>query len=912
MGVRSPFPAGFLDVELFYGGAWHSIFADLSSEGVTIERGRQDGAGAIDPAKMMLRLKSGAAGKYAPRNPGSPLYGLIGRNTPIRAFVLGGRRRTLTRSLDAYWSTPDGAAVSITGDLDLRADLDPPSWRPSGSAYVGVVKSGAYGLFIREDGTLVMSWSTNGVDLLTVDSFRPVPGGPVGRRAVRATLDVNDGAGGHEVVFYSAPTIAGPWVEFDRFTDTGTTSVNDSTNGLSVFTSGELGECEVHAVEVRSGIGGTAAANPDFSVPAEGATSFTDAAGRAWTRQGTAMVTARRYRFWGEVPAWPMEWGRTGAPSVAAPIVCAGVMRRLGQGDALISSPMRRGCLSIDPENLLGYWPLEDEAGATSMASGIGGKPMRIISAVQVAQFGEFAASQPVPVIGTGRMLAYPRYIPFTGEAQVRWITRIPAGLADNTILMFILLRDADMSRLEVVYDSAGTGGWYLRGYDTSGALVGTTATFAADLNGQRLRLSVELAASGLDTDITMIRQDEASADTTFITDTFGGVSFGRVAAIDINPLRVSMADVAVGHVTVEAAITSIFDLLGQFSGWTGETATARLARLAGEAGASVALLGAGGRSQGLGPQKAGTFLQLAREAADADGGMFYEPRGSDALAYRSLESMCTQQPGIEVAYTDNLLNPFRPVEDDTTARNRVTVTRDGGSAFTAEDATSSMGILPPPAGIGAYEDQVTLSLAGDDDAEGQAWWRVHVGTVDEARWPVIGFNLAHPTFLASPDLTGQILGLDLGDRVLVDDLPSWVPPFPVDQLVQGYTETITPLEHTVEFNCVPALPFRVLVWDEAGRWSGPGTVTAAAATTTATSVTVSVPVGIEWTHDDGDYDLMVGGERVTVTGVTLPVLVSGDRRQTFTVVRSVNGVVKEHGIGEAVDVAEPHYYGRG
>jgi hypothetical protein len=57
----------------------------------------------------------------------------------------------------------------------------------------------------------------------------------------------------------------------------------------------------VHAAEVRSGIGGTIATNPDFRNLARDTTSFVDSAGRTWTINGDAEISA---------PPAVEDWGR--------------------------------------------------------------------------------------------------------------------------------------------------------------------------------------------------------------------------------------------------------------------------------------------------------------------------------------------------------------------------------------------------------------------------------------------------------------------------------------------------------------------------------------------------------------------------------------------------------------------------
>lgn len=67
--------------------SWVDITEDVRvTENITIERGRADEAAEADASSMTLTLNN-MHGKYSPRNPNSPYYRLIGRNTPIRVIV---------------------------------------------------------------------------------------------------------------------------------------------------------------------------------------------------------------------------------------------------------------------------------------------------------------------------------------------------------------------------------------------------------------------------------------------------------------------------------------------------------------------------------------------------------------------------------------------------------------------------------------------------------------------------------------------------------------------------------------------------------------------------------------------------------------------------------------------------------
>jgi len=180
--------------------------------------------------------------------------------------------------------------------------------------------------------------------------------------------------------------------------------------------------------------------------------------------------------------------------------------------------------------------------------------------------------------------------------------------------------------------------------------------------------------------------------------------------------------------------------------------------------------------------------------------------------------------------------------------------------------------------------------------------WAVHVGTWDEGRYPTLGVDLAHPYFLANPVLTRQLLSLTPGDRLVITNPPSWLPPRSVDVLVMGISADITPHHLRLQWSCVPARPYRVGYWNAGHRWGSDGTVLTSSVTTTATALSLTPPANVTWTHADGDYDITVGGELMTVTNVV---------GNTMTVTRSVNGVVKTHAAGAAVALADPSHYAR-
>jgi hypothetical protein len=212
------------------------------------------------------------------------------------------------------------------------------------------------------------------------------------------------------------------------------------------------------------------------------------------------------------------------------------------------------------------------------------------------------------------------------------------------------------------------------------------------------------------------------------------------------------------------------------------------------------------------------------------------------------------------------------------------------------------MSVQDPPDGVGTYDTSVTLNLAGDGDLTHHAAWLLALGTVDEARYPRLAFRLN-----AVPGIADDLAGLDLGDLVRITDLPSWLPPDDVDALVQGTVETLESHMRDIELTTAPASPYDVAVFgdtvgDGPDRFDTAGSELDEALDTTETGVDVAV-AGPLWTTDDAEYpfDVYVGGERMTVSDIT-----GSSSPQTFTVTRSVNGVVKSHAAGTAVRLWKP------
>jgi hypothetical protein len=902
-----------LAVELYLDGSWVDVTSHVyRRDMINIRRGRADEAAQVDHGTCSLTLNN-RDGRYSPRNPMSPYYGQLTRNTPIRVSIEGPTPYlhlpgdTLSKA-----HTPDAAALGITGDIDIRIDVELASWREyydlaAKYAASGNQRSWALSLYGDKSGRLEFSWSPDGTSAARIDrqSTVPVPAPAGGRMAVRVTLDVNNGASGNTTTFYYADTIAGPWTQLgDPVVGSGTTSIFDSVAGVelgdSINLTGLPIDGKIYAFELRSGINGSIVANPDFTAQTPGDLQFTDAAGRVWDVEGAAEITTRDPRFHGEVSSWPPRWDITGT-DVYVPIEAAGPLRRLAQGDVLGSAMYRARV--YDTASLVAYWPLEDGEGSTQLAPALSHEPLSITGTPNLASFDGFTCSYPIPVLNGAELRGAAPAYEDTGETQVRWLMAVPAGGAEDGQVLVHFYTTGSVRRWEVFYGTGGTLG--LRAFDTGGTQLFTTAPLAYAVDGELLLVSVELTQDGTDVHYTLSTLAVGESSGLTSDGTLASATVGRVGVITVSPAG-GIADVAIGHLSVQATVTSLFETNEQLDAWRGEKAGRRVQRLCREEGIPFQSVGDLDDTVRLGAQLPGTLVDLLREAASADMGMLFERRDRLGVGYRTRTSLYNQTAVLALDYeAHELAEPPSPVDDDSAIRNDVTVTRTGGSSARAVQETGTLSVLPPPDGVGRYASEVTVSVEYDLDLFDQAGWRLRAGTIDEARYPQLSINLAHPSIAGDSALTAAVRLVDVGDLVTVDQPPAWLPPETISQIVQGYSEDLGNFEHALVLNCSPAAPYTVATYDGTARYMPVDTVLDEDLDTTETAVDITTPTGPLWSTAASGFDILVGGERMTVTAVGSPT----GTVQTLTVVRSVNGIVKAHDSGTPVEFFVPSIY---
>ncbi|MFD9368771.1 hypothetical protein ACFWA6_13855 [Streptomyces sp. NPDC060020] len=887
--------------EMQIGGTWTDITADLYRRSpLTIERGRPDEATRVDPSKATFQLNN-RANKYSPRNPRSANYGLIGRNTPVRFSVAGPESYLATTGASGdIITTPDHASLDIVGDLDVRIEATADWSRSINQTLIGKWPSvdGQRSWNLRiVNGILVFVWTPTGLFANALAASTLMPQLPR-RAAVRATLDVDNGAGGWTVSLYWADSLDGPWVLFSTITGTGVTSIFSGTAPLEIAPTHINGtdirhpwKGRLHRAEVRSGIGGSVVASPDVRALTPGTTSWADSAGRTWTVAGAASITNREYRLHAEVSSWPPRWDVSGR-DVYVPGEAAGILRRLGQGQKALASTLARRLPTQGP---VAYWPMEDGREAEQAYSPIAGCPPLPTVGFTFGQDDTCPGSAALPSINGAAIMAgpVPTYTSLTNGWLLSLIYQLDAP--SSTLQPWLAFRTSGTAAGLVVNYTSST--IEVAGYDASDTQIIAESFSNSDTfgPGKWWRFDFSAQQNGGNVDFHMAWIEVGGAGSQWNWSEPGTV--GTVTRIE-TAFGPDFSGMKLGHLAIFPS-SDLGVWGGSDNGYSGEFVNDRLARLGSEEGVPIT---PGFAPTTMGAQRPASLLALFAECEAADGGVLYEDREAIALRYRARQSFYSQPVALTLNYTTDghVAPPLEPVDDDQRVRNDRTVSRVGGSSARAVDETSALSVLAPPLGVGTYDDAVTLNLRDDSQVEPIAAWSLRLGTWDEARYPTVHIDLA-----AAPSLIPDVLALDIGDRIQIINPPDWLPPGPIDLLVEGYTEVIGhPNDWDIILNCSPAGPWSVAVLDDVttGRGDTAGSTLASGVTSTATSLSVATPSGPLWaTSGETPFDIRVGGEVMTVTAVS-----GASSPQTFTVARSVNAVVKAHSSAADVRLAQP------
>lgn len=926
-------------VELLLSTGWRSVSTQRHNrDPITLTRGRSSEQGSAGPSGGNVTLNN-TGGLFSPRNAQSALYGEIGRNTPIKySMGLGQFGMVVDGSADSSSNatTADKAQLDITGDLDVRVDLEvnaPSAWT-SGPGFDLCNKlldndNDRSWSFLVIGSKLRLQWFSLGTvaSLLTADSI-VLTGSATGRRAVRATLDVDNGAAGNTVTFYTAPDISGPWTVLGApVVQAGTTSIkaggaNLRVGGASVqslYTWKEPAWSTYYAAEVRNGIAGTLVAAPNFAaqplhqgVYATG--FFADGLGNDWFFQGDPGKFSRIWygnvsvRAVHEIAELPPRWDPSHSDKYV-PLSTNGVLRRYGQGNSPVATGLRDFVLAR-PQALTSYYPLSGAEG-TLYSLNLGATyhlstrffPQAVAGSSPLSPVFTYGKDMGASWLGTGMELnatgnSYMRGDCGTGDSNAAFDFLFQS---QSLGVLTVQLQDYNVNVWQLVLDTSTNDGTLQVSFiDPNVGPIGflTVGPFIElqDANVHHCRF--QITTVGADTQFAVYIDGTLRSNGTMAGYNINGTALFRLFySRYVNQTVMNLAHLVLWAEANAANIPAIADVVEAAFGYAGETAGNRITRVCADGNIPLVVIGALAATTPMGPQFSEPRMAQIRDAEATDFGILTEQRAAAGLLYRTRASIYAQAPAVTIDYAAKVVAPpFEPTDDDQTTRNDVTASRRDGGSFQLTQTTGRLSISDPPAGIGQYEDEITVNLQTDAQLPGAASWWLRLGTLDAARYPSVTFNLAADEI--DNTLRDQLLALDVGDRMLIINIDLADIPDDVDLIVLGSTETFDNSTWQITFNCAPGQPYQVAKFDTA-RYDADGSVLTAGIGTGDLSFQVTKTATSLWTTQVSafPFDINIGGERMTVSGIT-----SATSPQTVTIsARAVNGVVKTHPINAPV-----------
>ncbi|UUV34375.1 hypothetical protein NQK81_13270 [Amycolatopsis roodepoortensis] len=861
-------------VEMLLGGGWTDVTNDVRvADKIKIKRGRSNETAEPEAPVCTFTLDN-TGGKYSPRNPMSPYYPTLGRNTPMRVAIRTAKDAFARTVSNGWGPAPVGGTWSTVGTP------------LSDFAVVGGTATHLLPTTLLYHATYLGSQLYRDVDVAVTVSmpFANVTGG-----SVEPANLILSGLSTSDYFMVSLSISASEAVTIGIVHVDGTTVAASTTvAGLTYSGQALRVRAQVDGQTIRAKVWPAASAEPyGWAVKGRTTRLVGRAAGWVGVRSGVSSgntnvpVTfsysafeVRSNRFAGEIAAFPPEWDASGN-NVYSRVQASGLLRRITQGEAPLKSTYRRGNETISPPHLA-YWPVEEGTDATSIASGIGGDAMTLTEGkTTFASNSDFRGSAPIAKSEQSRWTGLVPAAAPTGQLQLVFLMSMPTGGEINTATFAQLQTTGTAAFIDLFYDSGGGGGFKLTFYNAARSPVFTFGPSDFQLRGRPVQVSLELTQNGANIDFAIATFGPGDVDGAVINATAPGLTIGAARAVVMNVYR-QTANTSYGHVAVRNQITSIFTNAVQLNAYHGETTATRILRVFGENGLPVEYVGGGVTSAQLGYQGRQALTELVREAAAADMGSLYDSRNTLGFLYRNRSSLYNQPAVLALDYSapGHVAPPLRPVEDDAALRNDVTVTRRDGSSYQAVETTGRLAVTDPAsgAGVGRYDDAVTLNLATDLQTPSAASWLLHLGTIDEARYPAITVKLA-ALAAVSPTLALAALMVNLDDKITVAHPKAEIDPTPIAQIVRGYTETIGATSHDLVFGCAPASAYEVVKLDTAvlGKLDTATSVLLRGVTSSATQLLISDYPGPGWTSDPAQMPIpiTVGGEDMSVTAIS-------------------------------------------
>jgi hypothetical protein len=959
-------------VRLYLNGDWRDVSSHVRYEdGISYSRGRRGEDDTTPPAACSLTLDNGedkGDGDYTEQNPMGTYYGHLGRFTPAEV-KLRHVRDTATTTASNGWGTTDthprGAwNVETWTTSGTAADFSKSGGKANATVTAaGQVKVGYLASYRARDVGVSLTWSstlTNVTGTTLASGVCPANVLLRGQGALSSYYMLR-------MVVQTDETIVVDWWDQTNtsitggFADTGVTYVAGTSYRLRV-------EIEGRTLRMKLWVAGTSEPfgwTDEFTDEGDDKDSppaLADVQGWVGIRSshtGTNTNGSTTYSYddievysfvaAGEVSEWPQAQDTTGQDQTVR-VTINGPRGRLTTAKTIARSSLYQqvlityyGGFSPVPD---AYFPLEDgpQTVTDTIRSAVGGnshlrfevQPAPANTTVGTVEWGAektLPGTKQAPTVKGGGAL-FATILPPTSAVDWGFAFAAKLNYADG------FLMSASSS------PNAGVDPMYWRIRMSPGSTVvevDLLRTGAVVVPMMTYDLGSKEAVEGWHTFI--LEAADVGADVAYFlfvdgvqediyTDTGGtlqGVAYVNLGTVDNATNGISYAHLAVWGDLILSVDTEAYH--NAALGSPGEWPVYRAGRLAEEYGYGYGWIGFGGVTgytpdaalpgdgKPMGAQRVTNLLDLFNDCEKLDSGILYEQRSIPGFQFRTLASMSGRSSWItfDVA-TSKHLSILEPIPDDRELCNRFTARRTDGGEYIYSLDSGPMSTLPPnEGGVGVVDRSDTFNAVNESALPDLARHRVARGTIQQERYPSVVVELHRSAVYDTSGLVSKLHDLDIGDQVTLSGLTSWRVYDNRDVLVIGITGQLDQFRHTKNLATVPAELTRVLrlsasvaASTEASRLGSGYTTLDEDLTTTETDVTIEVEANRSfWVNSVSHsnrfpFDVICGGEVMRVTAGTAP----AGQNQTWTVTRSINGVVKAHSAGARIDLFRKNYLG--
>lgn len=623
-------------------------------------------------------------------------------------------------------------------------------------------------------------------------------------------------------------------------------------------------------------------------------------------------------RFHGYVYEWPVRWGDASAKERHVAVVASGLSRKLNQSASI--SPMRRDI--VNGSGTVGlpvsYWPCE--GGSLAEAGGsVMNQPF--------LQFGGTVSAGSLSLLGSGSLPTFktngqmfgqiPAYSIVANSHTFTCIANVTSAVTSGTPNILDIYCEGTIKKLTLTV-SAGVA--TLTAYDQTSTSLGTctealsnglyfisiNATYSSPSVIMTLEIDAYPGSPNTGIGLQHYPESLSSATTNFTASTQSVIAF---TGFCIGPAK-GIDGCSFGHVAVWNKVYSngMFTSSGYqyVYGAYNERADTRFKRILAAFGYSYVcpqvtnyLGSAADSGDYCASVPTGTLINALQDCVATDGGILVDSSKvlgmefyTRAALYRAATTLTLD---VSAGQVSGSLVP-QPTFDDQHFVTETYVTSTGGGSQIRYAVTRPEGV---------YSQSVSYNFINDVPLNRAAEMLVAQGTVSDMRIPKIRIDLAANL----STLASQWLSTFMGSVCVIQKVPADLGAGSISYLVIGWEEFFDQTQWYATLNLSPLSRWTagLLSGSNSLRLDTDASTVSTTVSSTATSIQVATTSASSplWTTSiggTGSFQILAStGEVMNVTAIS-----GASSPQTFTVTRSINGIVASLPSGTSINLYQP------